>query len=51
MHQEKGLLIAEIDVAQAKASRRKFDVAGHHARPDVFTLHVNRGRQSPVRFE
>jgi nitrilase len=51
MHQEKGLLVAEIDVVQAKASRRKFDVAGHYARPDVFTLQVNRGRQSPVRFE
>ncbi|MCV2867915.1 carbon-nitrogen hydrolase family protein [Defluviimonas sp. WL0002] len=51
MRREKGLLTAEIDVAQARASRRKFDVAGHYARPDVFTLEVHRARQVPVRFE
>jgi len=51
MHREKGLLIAEIEAAEARASRRKFDVSGHYARPDVFTLHVNRAPQSPVRFE
>ncbi len=50
MHQEKGLLVAEIDVAEARASRRKFDVAGHYARPDVFTLTVNRTAQVPVQF-
>ncbi len=50
MRKEKGLLIAEIDVADARASRRKFDVAGHYARPDVFTLNVNRAVQSPVAF-
>lgn len=51
MHKEKGLLIADIDVSAARASRRKFDVAGHYARPDVFTLKVNRAPQSPIRFE
>ncbi|MDW4548329.1 carbon-nitrogen hydrolase family protein [Defluviimonas sp. D31] len=50
MHAEKGLLSAEIDVARARASRRKFDVAGHYARPDIFTLSVNRAAQPPVRF-
>ena len=33
MHREKGLLMAEINVAEARASRRKFDAAGHYARP------------------
>ncbi|PWE29358.1 nitrilase [Maritimibacter sp. 55A14] len=51
MHKEKGLLIADIDVPAARASRRKFDVAGHYARPDVFSLRVNRSRQSPIDFE
>jgi nitrilase len=51
MRKEKGLLIAEIDVDAAAASRRKFDVSGHYARPDVFTLHVNRAKQSPVSFK
>lgn len=51
MRKEKGLLIAEIEVDAAAASRRKFDVSGHYARPDVFTLHVNRSKQSPVSFD
>jgi len=50
MHQEKGLLIADIDVATANASRRKFDASGHYARPDVFTLTVNRSAMRPVNF-
>jgi nitrilase len=50
MHQKKGLLLAEIDVAAAKASRRKFDACGHYARPDVFSLSVNRQKQEPVKF-
>ena len=50
MHKEKGLLFAEIDVSAAKASRRKFDATGHYARPDVFTLSVDRRRQAPVTF-
>ncbi len=50
MHQEKGLLLAEIDPAEARASRRKFDVAGHYARPDVFNLSVNRAAQPPATF-
>jgi len=50
MRKEKGLLIADIDVEAAPASRRKFDVSGHYARPDVFTLHVNRAKQSPISF-
>ena len=50
MHREKGLLMAEIDLAAAKASRRKFDATGHYARPDVFSLYVNREAQAPARF-
>lgn len=51
MHKEKGLLLHDIDVAEARASRRKFDACGHYARPDVFTLEVDRSPQSPVIFE
>lgn len=51
MHREKGLLIAEIEVQAARASRRKFDVSGHYARPDVFKLTVNRTKQVPIAFE
>ena len=51
MHREKGLMIADVDVSAARASRRKFDVSGHYARPDVFTLKVNRSRQTPIAFD
>jgi nitrilase len=51
MHREKGLLYADIDPGAARASRRKFDVSGHYARPDIFTLTVSRAPQSPVEFE
>ena len=50
MHQEKGILYSSIDVAAARSSRRKFDASGHYARPDVFSLSVNRTKQSPVSF-
>ena len=51
MRREKGLLMAEIDPGAARASRRKFDVSGHYARPDIFTLTVDRRPQSPVSFK
>ena len=50
MHQEKGLLVTEIDVAAARASRRKFDASGHYSRPDVFSLSVDRSQKKPVTF-
>ncbi len=50
MHQEKGLLLTDINVADARASRRKFDASGHYARPDVFSLRVNRAPRPAVDF-
>jgi len=51
LHEQQGILYAEIDPARSAIARRTFDAAGHYARPDVFTLHVNRKRQSPIEFE
>lgn len=51
MHREKGILSAEIDIDIVRASRRKFDASGHYARPDIFTLSVNREKQSPIGFK
>lgn len=42
------MLMAEIDAAAARASRRKLDASGHYSRPDVFSLSVDRGHKTPV---
>ena len=35
------ILTAEIDLGQIARGKYDFDVAGHYARPDIFTLYVN----------
>ncbi|PSL18169.1 nitrilase-related carbon-nitrogen hydrolase [Shimia abyssi] len=50
MRREKGFLTAEINVEEARASRRKFDASGHYACPDVFSLSVDRQMKPPVAF-
>jgi len=51
LRERQDILYADVDPSRAAISRRTFDVAGHYARPDVFTLHVNREAQSPIRFD
>lgn len=51
MHQEKGVLYADVDPELASTAKRALDVAGHYARPDIFKLHVNREPQKPIEFE
>ncbi len=51
LHQQQDILYAEVDAARAASARRTFDVAGHYARADLFSLRVNRERQSPIRFD
>jgi nitrilase len=50
MHREKGILYAEIDPEAARRARRSLDVCGHYARPDIFSLSVNRNPLDPVTF-
>jgi nitrilase len=45
-----GILLAEMDLQQVAKSKRVLDVAGHYSRPDVFTLHVNKQPQSPIKI-
>lgn len=42
VYDESCLLTAEIDLAEILQSKFDLDVAGHSARPDLFSLHVNR---------
>jgi nitrilase len=46
-----GLLIADIDPSEVRRARHNFDPTGHYSRPDVFTLKVNRKRQTIGEFE
>lgn len=48
---EKSILYAEIDVEEARRARRSLDVAGHYARPDVFSFEVDRRERKPVDFD
>ena len=45
------ILYADIDPAEVVRGKYDFDVAGHYARPDIFSLSVNVGRQRAVRRE
>ncbi|HHQ15057.1 MAG TPA: carbon-nitrogen hydrolase family protein [Chromatiales bacterium] len=50
MHQEKGLLYADVDAARVATAKRALDVAGHYSRPDVFTLQLNKNAQRPLKI-
>lgn len=51
LHQDKSLLIAELDLDLARRARKPLDVAGHYGRPDLFHLRVDRRPQTPVSFD
>ena len=50
LHEEHGILLAEIEPGRAGADHRTLDVAGHYGRPDVFDLRIDRSRRPPVTF-
>jgi nitrilase len=50
LHNEEGILYAEIDIERAAMARRTLDVVGHYSRPDIFTLQVNTNAYVPVSF-
>lgn len=50
LHNELGILYADIDLERIGVARRSLDTAGHYSRPDIFQLHVNTGPQRPVEF-
>ena len=43
-----GILTADLDLGEIPRGKFDFDVVGHYARPDVFTLAVNERPQIPV---
>lgn len=50
LHDEEGLLLAEIDLAEVTRGRYDFDAAGHYSRPDLFTLTVDTRERQPVEW-
>jgi nitrilase len=50
LHEEHGLLFAEIEPARAAAAHRTLDVAGHYSRNDIFSLAVDRSPRKPVTY-
>ena len=51
MHQQKGILYADIDIHRVGVKRRDLDITGHYARPDIFKLEVNSSPQHPVKIK
>jgi nitrilase len=45
-----GIVVAELEVGEARVSRRQFDPVGHYARPDVFRLQVDTRPKPAVVF-
>ena len=50
LHDEVGILYADIDLERVGVARRSLDTVGHYARPDIFQLHVNTEPLRPVAF-
>ncbi|MEM9325200.1 MAG: carbon-nitrogen hydrolase family protein [Bacteroidota bacterium] len=45
------LIVGTIDFQRVLEERQNFDPVGHYSRPDVTQLHVNRERQSAVKYK
>ena len=45
---QEGMVTAEIDLGQIAGAQQDFDPIGHYARPDIFSLKVDKRKKSPV---
>ena len=50
LHEQFGMLLAEIDLERVGLAQRSLDVSGHYARPDIFRLQINTRAFAPVEF-
>jgi len=49
LHEECGILYAQVDPERVGMARRSLDVVGHYARPDLFRFEINREPQRVMR--
>ena len=50
VYDKEAVLVAEIDLAALPRAKYDFDVIGHYARPDIFSLSVDTRPKHPVEF-
>ena len=50
IYDQEAILYADVDLAQIIEEKQTLDVVGHYARPEVFTLCVNRSEMTPATF-
>ena len=50
VYDREAIITADIDLDDVIRGKYDLDVAGHYARPDVFSLHVNDAARRPVSF-
>lgn len=50
LHEEHGMLLAEVDPGVVAGRHRTLDVTGHYSRDDIFTLTVDRNPRAPIAF-
>ena len=48
---EEGIIQADLDASEARASRHQFDPAGHYSRAEILQLHVRTEAMRPVSFD
>jgi predicted amidohydrolase len=51
LHEEHGLLFAQVDPGRVAGAHRTLDVAGHYSRNDIFRLTIDRSALAPVVYE
>ncbi len=50
VYDQDAILTAQLDPSDLARGKYEFDVVGHYARPDIFSLSVNETPQTPVKF-
>ncbi|TRY29046.1 carbon-nitrogen hydrolase family protein [Aliiglaciecola sp. M165] len=50
LYNQEGLITAQINIKDIVKARYDFDVVGHYARPDVFSLNVDEAQKNSVNF-